>query len=487
MHQFDRPTVARAPLIIAVASTGGRPQSAKPGSDSRPADTPFAMGRMPPDLTIVTFNVLCPVYKRLGSERHRESHRPALWRARLHAVIAELEACTPVPDVICLQEFWFAPEAVALFRARFGDAYTFILTRRPGKDDGLATLIRKRSPAFAAPSGVTVPCVTREFGLLPPGASDRVAQLVSLPLAQPALLGPAPKGAACLPRELLLVHTHLAFPHNKLMNCIRLEQARALTRVAAAFAAKRVASAECAGGLDAVILGDLNGEPECRVGTHLQNAGYNSVLTDLWGSFKPATHYNHLGQSVFFDHVLLRRFFPPRAGGDAAESTCRLPSLGFKRAPKPLLRARDSLRRTWRALPSAEGARLPAAVGSVAEGASTTTPAASVSMDSVTLTFADADPLRSARLDDTVGTSNRPKRSLERRMMLYESSLSMGAIDDSASVLGCSVVPLQARVLPDGLPADTWPKAWATSDHRPICAEFRYSWWVLARNPAGIE
>lgn len=466
------------------------------------------MGAASPDLVVLTYNVLCPVYKRLQHGR-RESDVPAQWRARMRDVINDIRACTPAPDVICLQEFWFENDNVQLFREAFAATYTIFCAKRPGKkEDGLATLIKKSTRAFVRNGNAVMPHRIRELSLLPRG--DRVALLVALRLAPPAC---EPPSADCRPRDLVIVNTHLTFPHAKLQKRTRLDQARSISKYVHSFCIDAIEHHDPTGGLDVLVLGDLNGGTDSRVCNHLLRTGYSSCLAEVWGTgVSPATHRNHLGQNVFVDHVFIRRFFSRR---DAkAHSLNSHPNHTRTRSLR-LLRSRSR--------PIARDVRQQVTVGGSAEkqqvqqsqqlhrmcsasSASSSSPPSTAKRKCPALFRRSRSTLSSVRAESVVNQMpqtayandeegvnhngvNSASCSLEdtelpRYRVLSRNtraSMSMSAIFEGASALGCSIEPVAARVLPEHLPTDSWPEQIKNSDHRPVCVEFRYSWSVLAR------
>lgn len=253
-----------------------------------------------PRLSIVTFNLLAPCYKRLfnpdGAERRdREHQHPSLWNARLDNLLHLLTNLSPVPDIIALQEVWFNPG----FRNRLEDAlkptFHVFYAKRPGsKEDGLATFVRRSSPALCPDATPAL------VGAFPLASSDRVGLAVSLTLASGA--------------HLLVVNAHLTFPHCVLNRCMRVEQAEALIRF--------VSERETLRGF-ALILGDFNGDGDSRVCKRLIAAGFKNCYATVNGSTAhPATHLNHMKQQVFVDHIFLR----PTSGArqdDAVAATRR--------------------------------------------------------------------------------------------------------------------------------------------------------------------
>lgn len=237
-----------------------------------------------PPLSLVTFNLLAPCYKRLfhpsGQERRdREQSHPSLWRPRLDALLQLLLTLSPAPDVIALQEVWFHPPFLARLEAALAPHFHLFYARRPcPKQDGLATLVRRRAAALHP---VRPPALVAAFPL---ADSDRVGLAVSLVLASG--------------RPLLVLNAHLTFPHCIRNRRTRLEQADALVRF--------VADAQLPTA-PALLLGDMNGDSDSRVCKRLADAGFHNCYVAVNGSAAaPATHRNHINQQVFVDHIFLR-------------------------------------------------------------------------------------------------------------------------------------------------------------------------------------
>ena len=95
----------------------------------------------------MTFNVLCPEYKRAsnGGANGRESEDMAAAEARAEATLAEIASLDA--DVVCVQEFWHASEGIAsLWRERLrecGYEAMHVTKRTSGRCDGLLTATKR--------------------------------------------------------------------------------------------------------------------------------------------------------------------------------------------------------------------------------------------------------------------------------------------------------------------------------------------------------
>lgn len=229
-------------------------------------------------LHLLTFNLLAPPYKRLNTPQEREAFYPDLYTPRLNALLSLLLSLTPSPDVICLQEVWFHPAFQQLFMTRLSPHFHIFLAQRPDKPDGLALLVRRHSPAFHSHQH------PKHVATVRLAASDRVALAVRLTLQ--------------CGRKILVVNTHLTFPHCRELRRLRGTQAEKLLELVDKEAL----------GTDVLLMGDFNGEPDSGVCKRILAAGFRNC----WQQVKPAkdevkTHHNHKGEVVFVDHVFLKR------------------------------------------------------------------------------------------------------------------------------------------------------------------------------------
>ncbi|KAH9731157.1 putative calcium-binding protein [Citrus sinensis] len=166
-------------------------------------------------ISCTTFNILAPIYKRLDHQNQslRESDVRDSWFNRNQTILDWL-ICER-SSVICLQEFWVGnEELVLMYQERLGNAgyNTFSLARTNNRGDGLLTALHRdyfnvlnyRELLF------------NDFG-------DRVAQLVHVESVVPFFQN---QGGG--QQEILIVNTHLLFPHDSSLSVVRLHQALAM-------------------------------------------------------------------------------------------------------------------------------------------------------------------------------------------------------------------------------------------------------------------
>mmetsp|Transcript_10868 Transcript_10868/g.33318 ORF Transcript_10868/g.33318 Transcript_10868/m.33318 type:complete len:312 (+) Transcript_10868:47-982(+) len=261
--------------------------------------------------SVATFNVLAPCYRRLndaklatvsvGGRRPRESQFGDLWRDRCDEMCCFLKKHSRC-DVVCLQEFWFADEYRHAVQKRFGDEYELVpLQRTGGKADGLATLVRK--------SKVEIVTVERlRFN----DAGDRVALLTCLRLIDSNEL-------------VIVVNTHLTFPHSEFDRMLRQEQIHKVTAFVDGFLDRHRMDA-----VPVLVIGDFNGGLSDPVSAHLKAHCYTNALVHLTGMENVETHLNHKNEKVFVDHVWYRRQFDEE---DHRVQEERCDSRGAKLAP----------------------------------------------------------------------------------------------------------------------------------------------------------
>ena len=231
-------------------------------------------------MTVTTFNVLAPCYKRVqqpdGTTAMEASDRAtALDRqTRVLDLIAELDS-----TCVCLQEFWHADAATAeLYATALRRAgYTFHVTPRTGgRPDGLLTAVR--DDAFE---------VVETRDILFNDCGDRVATLVHLRPRVAAFRAPADGSASF--GDVLLVNTHLLFPHNSNSTLIRLRESFKILEYLheyqeyhrGALASRTSAPTRR---LPVVMCGDFNGTSRGAVARFLSSQGFVSAYDASLGA-----------------------------------------------------------------------------------------------------------------------------------------------------------------------------------------------------------
>uniref|UniRef100_A0A2C9WHN4 Endonuclease/exonuclease/phosphatase domain-containing protein n=1 Tax=Manihot esculenta TaxID=3983 RepID=A0A2C9WHN4_MANES len=257
--------------------TNGR--ISKIGSYAIASSMPMRDHRQQPSITCTTFNILAPMYKRINLGRNqnsRESDCRVYWLARSNRILDSLlreRSC-----IICLQEFWLGnEELVSMYEKRLGDAgyVNFQLGRTNNRGDGLLTAVRK--DYFR---------VINYRELLFNDCGDRVAQLLHVELASPfsQFLN---NNDICL--EILIVSTHLLFPHDSSLCLVRLHQLSPMP---------------------IILCGDWNGSKRGHVYKFLRSQGFVSSYdtahqyTDA-DAHKWVSHRNHCGNICGVDFIWL--------------------------------------------------------------------------------------------------------------------------------------------------------------------------------------
>ena len=311
--------------------------SARATSSSSAASTSAPDGTC---LTVTTFNVLAPCYKRVkqpdGTTAMEASDRAtALDRqTRVLDLVAELDS-----TCVCLQEFWHADAATAeLYATALRRAgYTFHVTPRTGgRPDGLLTAVR--DDAFE---------VVETRDILFNDCGDRVATLVHLRPRDAAFRAPADASASF--GDVLLVNTHLLFPHNSNSTLIRLRESFKILEYLheyqeyhrGALASRTSAPTRR---LPVVMCGDFNGTSRGAVARFLSSQGFVSAFeasrpgaaaaddapiepeAQTAGATKDEnrnaardgwiSHLNHHGECVGVDHVWVLNPSRQSAGAD---------------------------------------------------------------------------------------------------------------------------------------------------------------------------
>mmetsp|Transcript_30453 Transcript_30453/g.48876 ORF Transcript_30453/g.48876 Transcript_30453/m.48876 type:complete len:537 (-) Transcript_30453:34-1644(-) len=228
---------------------------------------------------IGVFNMLCPTYRRMDSEgNQRESSLPEVYSQRIRDIIEMLK--THEADVFCLQEYWVeSSEIQEMFLDELQHdlrGYRMIQLKRTShwapRDDGLAILLGPRTTLKDVQEIVFQDC------------GDRVALMVQ----------------ACVnSKKLLIVNTHLLFPHNKYSTSIRLREVRKILSNVQTYQKTNNLT-----NTPVIVCGDFNGSPNGAVATYMQQQGFNLCIggprskRDNWIS-----HKTHRNTTLMCDHV----------------------------------------------------------------------------------------------------------------------------------------------------------------------------------------
>ncbi|XP_028213967.1 uncharacterized calcium-binding protein At1g02270-like isoform X2 [Glycine soja] len=221
----------------------------------------------PPSITCTTFNILAPIYKRLNHEDQscRESDYKACWLTRNQRILDWL--LYERSSIICLQEFWIGnDEFVNLYDKRLGDAgyINLKLGRTNNRGDGLLIAVQKEY-------FTVVNYKELHFN----DCGDRVAQLLHLELAFPF--------SQCqnsdVRHEILIVNTHLLFPHDSSLCLVRLHQVYKILQYVESYQKEYQLKP-----LPIMLCGDWNGSKRGHVYQFLRSQGFVS-------SYDAAHHY----------------------------------------------------------------------------------------------------------------------------------------------------------------------------------------------------
>ncbi|KAH9731158.1 putative calcium-binding protein [Citrus sinensis] len=209
-------------------------------------------------ISCTTFNILAPIYKRLDHQNQslRESDVRDSWFNRNQTILDWL-ICER-SSVICLQEFWVGnEELVLMYQERLGNAgyNTFSLARTNNRGDGLLTALHRdyfnvlnyRELLF------------NDFG-------DRVAQLVHVESVVPFFQN---QGGG--QQEILIVNTHLLFPHDSSLSVVRLHQVYKILQYLELYQTENKLNH-----IPIILCGDWNGSKRGHVYKFLRSQGFVS-------------------------------------------------------------------------------------------------------------------------------------------------------------------------------------------------------------------
>ncbi|XP_071710269.1 uncharacterized calcium-binding protein At1g02270-like [Rutidosis leptorrhynchoides] len=247
----------------------------------------------PNGFSCTTFNILAPIYKRLIHEGRacRESAIRAYWLNRNEKILDLL--LRERSSIICLQEFWVNnEELVDMYDTKLGDAgyINFKLPRTNNRGDGLLTAVHK--DYFRVIDH-------REF--LFNDFGDRVAQLLHVEVIAP--FAQCRSKNVC--RELLIVNTHLLFPHDSSLSLERLRQVYKILQSVDTYQKENNLDP-----LPIILCGDWNGSKSGHVYRFLRSQGFVSSYdiahqyTDA-DAHKWVSHRNHRGNVCGVDFIWL--------------------------------------------------------------------------------------------------------------------------------------------------------------------------------------
>ncbi|XP_073314783.1 uncharacterized calcium-binding protein At1g02270-like isoform X1 [Primulina huaijiensis] len=247
----------------------------------------------PTCVSCTTFNILAPIYKRLNQDdpSYRESDVKDYWLNRNKKILDRL--LYERSSIICLQEFWIGnEELVNIYDKRLGDAgyINFKLARTNNRGDGLLTAVHK--DYFRVIDHREL--LFNDFG-------DRVAQLLHVQLIAPI----CPCRNNNVRQEILIVNTHLLFPHDSSLCLERLRQVYKILQYVESYQKENKLNP-----LPILLCGDWNGSKRGHVYKFLRSQGFVSSYdsahqyTDS-DAHKWVSHRNHRGNICGVDFIWL--------------------------------------------------------------------------------------------------------------------------------------------------------------------------------------
>jgi mRNA deadenylase 3'-5' endonuclease subunit Ccr4 len=228
------------------------------------------------NLSVCTFNILAPCYKRLSSENDREDAYDSVWRTRHLSIINLLQSLQV--HLICLQEFWLNdPSFVELYESHLSSKYSFHYVQRTrGHDDGLAILVDKNHLKVID---------QRKFLLHDIG--NRVGLLLHLET----------KG-----QSLLLINIHLTFPHNSFDRQLRLTQIKEFLKLINEYQISNNLLNKCS----IILCGDFNAACDNDPVYQLLEKQFQSSYFIIHGKEPKVTHLTHRNEELGVDFIFYR-------------------------------------------------------------------------------------------------------------------------------------------------------------------------------------
>jgi mRNA deadenylase 3'-5' endonuclease subunit Ccr4 len=225
------------------------------------------------NLSVCTFNVLAPCYKRLSSENDRESAYESIWRSRHLSIINLLQSLQI--HLICLQEFWLDERSfIDLYESQLSSKYSFHYVRRTHNlDDGLAILVDRNHLK-----------VIDQYDLLLHDIGNRVGLLLNLEY-----------NGQCL----LLINIHLTFPHNSFDRQLRLTQIKRFLQLINEYQIKKNLLNKCS----IILCGDFNSSSDNDTVYQLLEKQFQSSYLVINGKEPKVTHLTHRNDQLGVDFI----------------------------------------------------------------------------------------------------------------------------------------------------------------------------------------
>jgi mRNA deadenylase 3'-5' endonuclease subunit Ccr4 len=227
-------------------------------------------------LSVCTFNILSPCYKRLSSEYDRESAHESLWQTRHLSIIKLLQSLEI--NLICLQEFWFKnPLFAQLYQSNLSSKYSFYTLRRTGfLDDGLAILVDSKNVQFVNKCEFKLNDIGHRIGLLLHLEFDG--------------------------KPLLLFNVHLTFPHYRFERHVRLKQIKKFLDLIHDYQLSKNLVNKCS----IILCGDFNSSYHNDPVYHIIEKHYQSSYKLIHGYEPYVTHLTHRNEQLGVDFIFYK-------------------------------------------------------------------------------------------------------------------------------------------------------------------------------------
>ncbi|CAF1241756.1 unnamed protein product [Rotaria sp. Silwood1] len=227
-------------------------------------------------LSVCTFNILAPCYKRLSSEYDRESSYDSLWQKRHLSIINLLQSFEI--NLICLQEFWFKnPLFIQLYKSNLSSKYSFYTLQRTGfLDDGLAILVDSNHLKVIDIYNMKLNDIGHRIGLL---------------------LNFEFNG-----KNILLINLHLTFPHYRFERQIRLRQMKKFLELIHNYQVSKNLLNQCS----IIICGDFNSTYQNDNVYQLIEKNFQSSYKFINGYEPHVTHLTHRNEQLGVDFIFYK-------------------------------------------------------------------------------------------------------------------------------------------------------------------------------------
>ncbi|CAF1324607.1 unnamed protein product [Rotaria sordida] len=227
-------------------------------------------------LSVCTFNILAPCYKRLSSEKDRESCYDSLWQKRHLSIINLLQSLEI--NLICLQEFWFKnPLFIQLYKSNLSSKYSFYTLQRTGfLDDGLAILVDTNYLK-----------VIDKYELKLNDIGNRIGLLLNLELNG---------------KNILLINLHLTFPHYRFERRLRLKQMNKFLELIHNYQISKNLLNQCS----IILCGDFNSSYHNDNVYQLVENHFQSSYKFIHGYEPHVTHFTHRNEQLGVDFIFYK-------------------------------------------------------------------------------------------------------------------------------------------------------------------------------------